>query len=262
MLKLHPKIQELRNKIGYKPIYTFIPNRKKYEGAPKEYRSPVVEDENDEKESRLIKQYFCIFGIPDDYGTVPMKGCFSKSIKERGPNSKASYQITVLWQHKQDDPLCRPTVLKENEIGLYAEYEPDDVPSGNRCVTQVRSGTINQGSYGFNYVWDKMKYDEKTGLIYMYEVELFEISPVTIGAQTETFVVRNSQGEYVDEFLEDETEDLIKQLPRKFHLEIRSIISRHISLAKIQPIEQSRKSLKDGKPEQRKIDYDYLTKKI
>lgn len=247
---LHPKIQALRNKVGHKPIHYFYPSGSKLSAFPIEKRQTRFASGKQEGE-RLIKQYFCIFGIPDDYGTVPMKGAFTKSINERGPESQANNKIIVLNGHNQRDPMCLPLILKEDEIGLYAEYEPDPIQELDRVVMQIKRGTINGGSYGFNYVWDKMEYDEKTGLIFMYEVELFEISPVAIPSQKETFVVRSNDGTYIDEHLESDTESLIKLLPRKYHLEIRSIIDRHISLAKFQPVEQDEQTLDDkSKPQQ------------
>lgn len=250
-MQLHPKIQALRNSIGHNPIHHFFPKK-----PVMETRAPKVEND------RLCKQYFAVWGVPDDWGTVPVKGCFSKSLEERGPNSKSNYKIVVLWQHDQRDPLCIPKVLIEDEVGLYGEYEPDSVPSGDRCILQLRSGTINNGSYGFNYVWDKMEYDDNTGLVLMKECNLFEVSPVTIGSQKETFAVRSANGTYTDPFLEDETEDLIKQLPRKHHLEIRSLINRHISLAKIQPAEPTEQTLETREPKQVGIDYNYLISKF
>ncbi len=254
---LHKKILELRNKIGHKPIHFFNPSSK-YEQNHSELQTRAPKNNNKDSE-RLIKQYFCIFGVPDDYGTVPVKGCFTKSIEERGPNSKASCKIVVLNQHDQKDPLCLPLVLQEDEIGLYAEYEPDPMPSGDRLLMQVREGTINNGSYGFNYVWDKMEYKEDTGLILMNESTLYEISPVTIGSQKETFVVRSADGHFIDQFLEEETEDFFKFVPRKHHLELRSIINRHITLAKMQPLETRQQSTTSNQAAAGKvIDYNYL----
>lgn len=246
MQKLHKKIEALRKSIGTSPIHRFY-------AQDHENRAPKVTDD-----SRLIKQYFCIFGIRDNYGTAPIKGAFSKSIQERGPQSKATSKIVVLNQHDQRDPLCLPLVLKEDDIGLYAEYEPDPMPSGDRLLMQVRRGTINNGSYGFDYVWDKMEYDEPSDTIYMMECELFEISPVTFGSQPETYVKRSASGEMEDEFLIEETDELIKKLPRNLHLEIRNIIDRHISLAKLQPLETRQSALEIIKPKNGGLDYQYL----
>jgi HK97 family phage prohead protease len=255
-MKLHPKILELRNSIGHIPIHT-----NNHYSQPLEIRAAnkVVDESN----PRLLKMYFCIFGVPDDYGCVPQKGCFKKSLKERGPNSNATYKITALNQHRQHMPLCIPTVLKEDEVGLYAEFAPDEgVSHCDEMVIQVRSGTINNGSYGFNYVWDKMEYDEKSQKIHIYESDLYEISPVTIGSQKGTFAVRNAKGILEDEYLLDETEDLIKKLPRQYHLELRGLIARHITLASNgQPLETRQQALKKtNKPKQGGLDIDFLTK--
>lgn len=251
MLKLHNKIEAIRTAVGSTQIQKFYPIT-----SFGENRAPKVENE------RLIKQYFAIWGVRDSYGTAAIKGCAKKSIEERGPQSKASSKIIVLWQHRSDDPLCVPNMIKEDDIGLYAEYEPDDVPSGNRCITQVRSGTINQGSYGFRYIWDKMEYDDETDTVYMKEIDLYELSPVTFGSCAETYVKRNADGTMTDEFLTEETEDLIKQLPRKYHLELRNIIDRHISLAKVQPLEKRQQALNGDKPKHGGLDYNYLLQKL
>lgn len=261
MKTLHPKIQELRSKYGHIPVHLFNPNPSKFEQRSKALNLRSVREKKDGE--RLIQQYFCIWGVPDDRGTVPMKGCWKKSIEERGPKSSANNKIIVLNQHDQKDPLCLPIVLEEDEVGLYAEYEPDPIPSGDRLIVQIRRGTINGGSYGFNYVWDKMEYVEDTGLILMHEITGFEISPVTLPSQMETFVVRNSSGIAVDEFLEEDTEALIKLLPRNKQLEARQLIQRHISLAKAEPLEVNPNTLGKDKPKQRSKELtDYLTKNL
>jgi HK97 family phage prohead protease len=257
--KMHPKILELRNKVGYKPIYEFVPNRAKYDALPLEQRKPAFEKE---ESSRLIKQYFAVWGVPDDYGTRPIKGCFAKSINERGPSTNATNKIVVLNQHNQREPLCLPTVLQEDEIGLYGEYEPDpDIEENDKLVKRVKRGTINGGSYGFHYIWDKMEWNEKDECIDMYETELFEVSPVTLASQGGTFVVR---GKVFDEILEKETEEFIRTLPRKQQLELRSLLTRHMSLADLsQPLEDEPKSTaKRSKPKQRAVDYSFLTENL
>jgi len=144
----------------------------------------------------------------------------------------------------------------EDEIGLYAEVPIlEGIEVCDALVIRHKSGTCNNGSYGFDYCWDKMEYDEATDSIIMKECELYEISFVTIGSQKDTFGVRSSDGTYQDEFLEEDTDDLIRQLPRKHQLEIRSIIDRHISLIKNQPLEQRQKALQDDKPKQGGINY-------
>lgn len=254
MRQLHPKIQALRKSVGSTPILRAHVVNKLVE--PETVRYTKKDD------GRTLKQYFAIWGIPDDYGTVPIKGCFSKSLQDRGPASKATYKIVALYMHNLCDSVGLPSVLVEDEIGLYGEVPAlEGVQVADELVIRHNKGVCNNGSYGFNYVWDKMEYDDKTDKILVYETDLNEISFVTIGSQKETYGVRSSTGEYTDEFLSDETEDLIRLLPRKYHLELRSLIDRHITLAKLQPLEQRQKALEDGKPQQEDL-YDYLLKNL
>ena len=235
MKQLHDKIKELQLRVGSAPI--------SYSGMKFDHRvkKPTAD-------SRLIKAYHAVWGVPDDYGTICVRGCFTKSIQERGPLSQAKQKIVVIYMHDQRDPLCLPSLLQEDDYGLYSEWSPDEVPSGDRTVLQVRSGTINQFSFGFNYVWDKMEYDEQSGCILMKECNLYELSPVTIGSNKETFAVRSK--EQRDEelgFLQEETEAFISSMPRGKQLELRQLITRHISLAQIEPLE-TRKALDENKP--------------
>ncbi len=235
MKQLHAKIKELQLRVGNAPIT--------YSDFAFEHRAKV--DEN----TRLIKAYFAVWGVPDMIGTVCVRGCFSKSLQERGPQSQAKQKILVLYMHDQKDPLCVPAVLQEDDYGLYGEFSPDEVPSGDRTVLQVKSGTINQFSFGFNYVWDKMEYDEQRKVVLMKECDLYEVSPVSIGSNKETFAVRS--GYTVEQelgFLQEETEEFIKTVPRAHQLELRQLITRHISLAKSEPLEALRKALEVGEP--------------
>ena len=252
MKTLHSKILELRKKVGTEPI--LFAGRKNNSTKNVIVRSQVS-PEND----RLLRQYFCIWGVPDDYGTMPIKGCFSKSLNDRGPKSNASYKITALYMHNQSDSVGMPLVLEEDEVGLYGEVPIlEGIEVCDALVIRHKSGTCNNGSYGFHYIWDKMEYDEANNVVVMKECDLFEVSFVTIGSQTGTFGVRGADGVYTDETLADETELLIKSLPRKNQLEVRSLLSRHISLARNQPLESRDALENESKPIVTGIDYNYL----
>lgn len=252
-VSLHPKIKELQRRVGSTPI---IRSKMKVE-----QRSAVTEEGSD-----IIKAYHCVWGLPDDHGTVWHKGCFKKSITERGPASNAKQKILVLYMHNTCDPLCVPTILKEDDYGLYAEWTPDldGSPNAQRTINQVRSGTINQFSFGSYYIWDKMKYDDEDDMIHIYESDLLEISPVTFGSQAETYAKRSAKdyGEKLS-FLVEETDDFIKSLPRSKQLELRQLIDRHISLAKTEPDELRQESTRRNKPKGTGvIDYSYLNKHL
>lgn len=185
---------------------------------------------------RTIKGYLCVWGVVDTYGTLFVRGCFAKSIQERGPASSSKQKIAHLWQHNACDPTGMFTVLKEDDYGLYFEATLDEVPSGDRELTQVRSGTINQFSVGFNYVWDKVEYDEKLDAIVIMECILMEGSAVTFGSNAETYAMRSAEDLEVSKAaLIEETDFAMKGLPFAKQLELRQLINKHITLHTIKP---------------------------
>ncbi|TXI13252.1 MAG: hypothetical protein E6Q68_01695 [Polynucleobacter sp.] len=249
-MKLHPKISEFRKSVGYDTV------RKSRVVSGSEF--DLSKREAKDKDERTLRQYFCIWGVKDDYGTMPIKGCFSKSIKERGPNTDAPYKITALYMHNLRDSVGLPVVLEEDEIGLYAEVPIlKGIQVCDELVIRHKAGVCNNGSYGFEYIWDKMEYDEDADAIIMKECNLKEISFVTLGSQDVTYGVRGAS--LIDESLQRETEEFIKSIPQKHRLEMRGLISRYISLAQNEPPKKNLKALGNGKPKKGAIDYNFLT---
>jgi len=201
------------------------------------------------EEDRTVKGYLAVWGVKDDRGTVAIKGCFAKSIQERGPGSNSKYKIVFLWQHKQDEPIGQFTELVEDDYGLRFTAILDEVPTADRALKQIRSGTINQFSYGFTYVWDKMEFDEDMDAILMFEAGLWEGSAVTIGSCVETYAIRSKE-QYAEQadLLNDETEDFIKSIPRSRQLELRQLFAKHISLNENKPLELRQKTLDQIEP--------------
>jgi hypothetical protein len=250
-MTLHPKIKALKQRSA--PV-TYSTLSVRADGKLTDNKMSV--------EERTVKGYLIVWGVRDSYGTMFLKGCCAKSLNDRGPQSNSKYKITFLWQHRQDEPIGQFTILKEDDYGLYFEAvvdDPEEVPTAKRALSQINSGTINQFSAGFDYVWDKMEYDETTDSILLKEIDLYEGSAVTIGANMETYAIRSAQDlSLAKEYLHDETEDFIRSIPRKQQLELRQLIARHISLAKVEPDELRQMTLDNSEPTRGGIDYKYL----
>lgn len=207
---------------------------------------------------RIIRGYLFVWGLRDYHGTKFVKGCCAKSIRERGPGSNAKYKMTFLWQHNQSDPLSLFDVLEEDDYGLYFETKAlDDVENGNRTITQIRSGTLNQFSGGFDYVYDKMEYDETDDSIVCLEIELMEGSVVTIASQKETFAIRTVEN--ISQ-LDEQTEEFIGILPHKNRLQARNLFTRYKSLLHLE--EETLDNQEPPNHETRKIKFDYLIKNL
>jgi HK97 family phage prohead protease len=215
----------------------------------------------------IVEGYAVRWGVPNEYREVFIKGAFAKSIRENGPGSGANYELKFLYQHSQGDPLSLFEWIKEDEYGLRFRTKPlDKIDTADKALIQLRSGTLNNFSIGFDYIWEQMEYDEKNEWIVMKEARLFEISVVSIPADMGTFTMRNREENVND--LYDDTEDFIDLLPRKLRLQAREIFARHKSLIVVDgptaPKEQSpiTEEPKSGKVQQRKLNLNYLIEKL
>lgn len=142
-----------------------------------------------DESKRIIEVKFASFGNVDSDGDLLVKGCFAKSIQERGPGSATNRKIAFVWQHDIKDPIGKILSIDEREDGAYASVQLsnfDAVPNAKRAYYQLQDGDINQFSFGFEYIWDKLDYDETLDAFIVKEVKLYEISPVTLGANEMT----------------------------------------------------------------------------
>src|ERR1700694_4817406 len=201
---------------------------------PVQYKTFAFKDMAIDEGKRKVSGYLAIFGNKDTDDDILIKGCFAKSITDRGTESATNRKIAFLFQHDMRDPIGRFTLLKEDETGLYFEAILDEgVESADRTLIQLKSGTLNQFSIGYQYVWDRTEYDQELDAFIIKEVNLFEGSVVTLGCNEATFFAgMNSrlQREKKLELLE-QTEDFINTLPRKFQYETRQLIAKHIFAA-------------------------------
>jgi uncharacterized protein len=242
-MKLHPKIQELKRR-----------------AAPIAYSSTIINADGNIEDllsKRQIQGYGVIWGNKNLYGERVFKGAYTRSIRENGPGSGAAYELKFCDEHGRACGLFEE--LREDDIGLFFRTKPlDQVSWADDVLTQVRTGTINNFSVGFLYIFEPnaISWNEDNQTLDIFQARLLEISAVAIPADLETYVTRSAEDE---ELLYEETESFIKSLPKKNQLELRKLIARHKSLSQNDDAERLQ-SLKDEKPtEKRSIDYNYLT---
>ena len=132
---------------------------------------------------RKVKGYAIVWGSKNDYNEIVLKGATLNSLNARGIGSTSGNPILVLNQHRQTEPLCRPTILQEDDYGLYFEGDIiGGVGYADEAVNQVSQGVLRQLSYGFNYIWDKTEYDATNDAYILKEIKLGEISLVTFSS--------------------------------------------------------------------------------
>ena len=211
-----------------------LKSRREVNLHPVHWKDFTVKAAQFDEATNTITGYLSVFGIKDSDGDILIKGCFSKSLTERGPGSMTARKIAFLWMHDMEDPIGRFTSLQEDDYGLKFSAQLDaGVENADRCKIQLKSGTLNQFSIGFQYIWDKMEYDEIMDAYIVKEVDLFEGSVVTLAANEYASFTgfKSQQLTSKKQELIEETEAFIKSLPFGKQYLLREIIAKNINLA-------------------------------
>lgn len=145
----------------------------KYKTAPV-LRIKAMNDETGEFEG-----YGSTFGgEPDSYGDVIVKGAFTdtlKSHKAKGTMPK------MFWQHDSHEVIGKWLDAEEDDTGLKLRGKINmGVQRGREAYALLKEGDIDGLSIGYSI--KRYETDEKDGIWYLKELELFEVSVVSIGA--------------------------------------------------------------------------------
>lgn len=129
----------------------------------------------------IVQAYAAAFNIVDTDNEIVMPGAFARTIEQRGP--KGSNRIAFLRQHRVDYLLGKPSVLKEDDFGLYFEAKISQTSYGKDTLILYEDGVINEHSFGF----DTIKKQEEEGMPRkLLELRLWDVAAVVWGAQERT----------------------------------------------------------------------------
>ena len=148
-----------------------------------------------EGESNVISGYAAVFNsktiIGDWFEEIINPGAFSKAI--------ASGDIRALFNHDWGNVLGRTKSgtlkLEEDERGLKFEVELPNTTVARDLAESMKRGDINQCSFGFYPTEETWDYSTEPALRTINEVELFEVSVVSLPAydDTEVSLVRSKE---------------------------------------------------------------------
>ncbi|MGS0465298.1 HK97 family phage prohead protease [Bacillus pacificus] len=149
-----------------------------------------------EEQPSNITGYAAVFNSKTNIGgwfdEVIEPGAFARSLSENG-------DIRALFNHNWDNVLGRTKSgtlrLEEDEKGLKFEIELPNTSVGRDLAESMSRGDINQCSFGFWITEENWDYNVEPALRTIKEVELYEISVVSIPAydDTEASLVRGKE---------------------------------------------------------------------
>ena len=169
---------------------------------PKERKSfPFELEEKDgiDSEERTFKGFAAVMGNFDGRDIIE-KGAFKKTIKEMGE------RVKVYWIHDWQNPIGTVLELKEVSAkklpqkildrapdatgGLLVKGYVSRIPEGDRALEQMRDGTLNEMSIGFDTMKEEWKEDEDGKEVrHLKEVKLFDVSPVPLAMNPAALVL-------------------------------------------------------------------------
>ncbi|MDK8641326.1 HK97 family phage prohead protease [Niallia taxi] len=140
-------------------------------------------------EPHVISGYAAVFNskatIGDWFEETIAPGAFARSISENG-------DIRALFNHNWDHVLGRTKSgtlkLEEDERGLSFEIELPNTTLAKDLAESLKRGDISQCSFGFIPTSETWNYDVEPMQRTINEVELYEISVVSIPAYEDTEV--------------------------------------------------------------------------
>lgn len=122
------------------------------------------------------------------------RGAFEKSI--------GNDDIRALFNHNPDYVLGRnrsgTLALEEDDVGLKVTITPPDTQWARDMQVSIKRGDISQMSIGFVVVKDDWKTVDDIDVRELIEVQLFDVSPVTFPAYTQTDVGVRAMTEYAE----------------------------------------------------------------
>lgn len=134
---------------------------------------------DDVKEDGTFTGYGSVFGNVDSYNEIVVAGAFKSSIAE----IKASGDpLPMLWNHNPDEPIGGYTEIEEDEYGLKVSgfLMIDEVARAREVYSLLKRRVVKGLSIGY-YVLDDTK-DKTSGVRYLNQLDLREVSPVTFPA--------------------------------------------------------------------------------
>jgi HK97 family phage prohead protease len=126
-----------------------------------------------------IEGYGSTFGgEPDSYGDIVAPGAFAATLQEH--KAKGSMP-KMLWQHDRAQPIGRWTEAVEDDRGLKMRGRLTlAVPEAAKAYALLKDGCIDGLSIGYRI--RRHEVDDDTGIWTLTEVDLQEVSVVTIPA--------------------------------------------------------------------------------
>ncbi len=133
--------------------------------------------------------YASVFGNKDSYGDVVMPGAFTNTLAKWAEKDAV---IPLLFGHRMDDPDFNIGYVdaEEDDHGLKVHGFIDlDAPKGKSTHRAMKNGRLSQMSFAYDVIDGGWTTRDGEEFYELRELDLFEVSVVTVGANQETEIL-------------------------------------------------------------------------
>lgn len=137
-------------------------------------------------ESGQVEAVFSLFNSLDSDGDIVMPGAVKSGFKNN--------QVPMVWSHKWDMPIGKGTISQDDSKAVFKGEFFMDTESGKEAYNLVKNmGDMQQWSFGYKVNdsdFGKTKTDDgDTNARYLKDLTVYEVSPVLVGANQDTYTL-------------------------------------------------------------------------
>ena len=139
-----------------------------------QFKNFKIDNTTEENGNLTIEGWGAKYGNRDSYGDIMKPGSCAKTIQERGD------RIAFCYQHDIWNPIGKILQIEDRQEGLWIQVmlsaAEDDIQ------TKVKEGILKELSIGYRTINSTQGTENGLDVNYLNEVQLYEVSLVTIAA--------------------------------------------------------------------------------
>jgi len=156
-----------------------------------------------------VSAVFSVFNSLDSDGDVVLPGSIKSGFK--------SGDVPMVWAHKWDMPIGKGRIEEDEGKATFNGQFFLDTDSGQEAYKIVKNmGDMQQWSFGYRVndaeraPFKSANSDEEVDARYLKDLTVFEVSPVLVGANQETYTMAiKSNKELLEDLVEDEVKNVL-----------------------------------------------------
>ena len=169
----------------------------------------AIDFELKEEAEGKVSAVFSVFNSLDSDGDVVLPGSIKSGFK--------SGDVPMVWAHKWDMPIGKGRIKEDDGKATFDGEFFMDTDSGQEAYKIVKNmGDMQQWSFGYRVndseraPFKSADSDEERDARYLKDLTVFEVSPVLVGANQETYTMAiKSNKELVEDLVEEEKKSVL-----------------------------------------------------